>query len=112
VAETASSGEVIAASVSESDSVQPVTADSRKPRGRRGEERVRIPGVFIVDNGVVKFAEVQTGIADDRNIVVTSGVEPGDTVVSGSFQTLRKLSDGEAVSIEESSLDRIRDESK
>jgi hypothetical protein len=36
-------------------------------------------------------------------------VAPGDTVISGSYQTLRKLKAGEAVTVEQSSLDRMNE---
>jgi hypothetical protein len=42
--------------------------------------------------------------------VALTGIVPGDTVISGSFQTLRSLSDGEAVQIEESSLEDMGSE--
>ena len=79
--------------------------------GAKKQKKVKLTGVFIVDNGIAKFLEITTGIADDRNIAAMTGLNPGDTVISGSFQTLRKLTDGEEVEIEEHSkenLDEIR----
>jgi HlyD family secretion protein len=83
--------------------------DDRKPDKARTKKmkKIKKSGVFIVDNGLARFIEIGTGIADDRNIVALTGLTPGDTVVSGSFQTLRKLTDGEEVHIEQYSLDKM-----
>ena len=85
--------------------------NSESPK-RRKSEKVKKSGVFVVNNGIVSFVEVETGIADELNIVALSGVQPGDTVVSGSFQTLRKLSDSDRVRISEQSLEKMREESR
>jgi len=81
----------------------------QKAEGQRGRKNKKIKksGVFVVDDGLAKFLEVTTGIADDRNIVALTGLNPGDTVVSGSFQTLRKLTDGEAVEIDKFSMENM-----
>lgn len=73
------------------------------------KKKVRKTGLFLVRNGSAEFVEITTGIADETNIVALSGVQPGDTVVSGSFKTLRGLSDGDAVRIEDNSLEKMRE---
>jgi HlyD family secretion protein len=70
-------------------------------------KKVKRSGVFVYRGGHAEFIEVETGIADARNVVALSGVAAGDTVISGSFQTLRKLKPDEAVSIEQASLDKL-----
>mgnify|MGYP000026840033 CR=1 FL=1 len=49
--------------------------------------------VFLVENGKAKMVEVQTGIADDTHIEITSGLSGGETVIIGPYravsQTLR-----------------------
>lgn len=81
--------------------VQPASADGAKKKSKK----VRKTGVFVIKDGKVKFQEITTGIADDRNIAILSGVNHGDTVVSGSFQTLRRIADGELVKVENQSTD-------
>ncbi len=88
---------------------------AKEPEAAEGDnqekkEKVKKSGVYVVKNGVAKFVEVETGIADDLNVVALTGVSPGDTVISGSFQTLRKLEDGDEVSIDERSMKKMRDE--
>ncbi len=67
---------------------------------KKKSKKIRQTGVFVIKDGKASFKEITTGIADDRNIAVLTGVVDGDSVVSGSFQTLRRLKDGELVQIE------------
>ncbi len=83
-----------------------VTRDAKEGKGDK-EDKVKLSGVFIVREGLAKFVEVETGIADDRNIVALTGVNVSDTVITGSYQTLRQLKVGDAVSLDEASIERI-----
>ncbi len=57
--------------------------------------------VFLKAGSEAKLVEVTTGIADDANIEIKSGVKPGDEVISGSYSAIsRKLKDGAKVEIE------------
>ncbi|MEZ5360664.1 MAG: efflux RND transporter periplasmic adaptor subunit [Candidatus Zixiibacteriota bacterium] len=71
---------------------------------------VELDGVFVIKEGKAVFKQVMTGIADERNIAVLDGIQPTDTVISGSYQTLRRLAEGEAVSIDENSGKRIAEQ--
>jgi HlyD family secretion protein len=53
--------------------------------------------VFTVQDGKAKKTPVTTGVSSDTYQAVTSGLKQGDTVVSGSYQTLHHLTDGSAV---------------
>jgi HlyD family secretion protein len=55
-----------------------------------------VRGVFVVDDGTARFAEVKTGIIGGLAIELT-GVAEGASVVVGPFQALRELTDGAAV---------------
>lgn len=107
-----SGGGVLAAEVhaSESEPAASVTQDSAAPAtsGKR-PKKLKKSGVFICRNGKAAFVEVRTGIADERNIVALSGIAPADTVISGSFQTLRKLKDGDEVKIDLESLKKMKE---
>lgn len=106
VTEQPDDSELHAAPIEESESDEDDATADKKFRRKKKEKR---NGVFVIKNGIVEFASVTTGIADDRNIAVLEGVNPGDTIVSGSFQTLRKLSDGDEVKIDEFSLETMED---
>src|SRR5690348_7636137 len=59
-----------------------------------------VQGVFVVRNGKATFVPVQTGISGITDIEVTSGLKPGDVIVTGSYQTLRSLHSGASVKID------------
>ena len=61
-------------------------------------------GVFLFDNEseTVTWTVVETGIQDNRNIEIISGIESGATLVSGPYDMVsRKLEDGDKVKGEE-----------
>lgn len=91
-AESGSSGvsEVQAAQNTEKDSLQ--SSDE--------VEREELKGVFVINDGKAQFVQIETGIADQKNIEVTSGLAKGDSVVSGPYRVLRNIKDGDAVKIE------------
>ncbi len=63
-------------------------------------EREELKGVFVIREGAVSFVQIETGIADQKNIEVTSGLVKGDSVISGPYRVLRNVKDGDAVKIE------------
>jgi len=64
-------------------------------------EREELKGVFIIRDGKAFFVEVETGIADQKNIEIVSGLSDGDSVISGPYRVLREVKDGDAVKMEE-----------
>jgi HlyD family secretion protein len=78
--------------------VVPLQAVVVRP-GKDGSERT---GVFVADGRAVRFQPVTTGLIGGLDIEV-SGVAEGTSVVTGPFQALRDLKDGEAVRIRTSS---------
>ena len=63
---------------------------------RRGEGD-EVQGVFVVRAGKAEWVPVETGITGDEYLEVTKGLTGGETVVSGSFQAIRDLEDGNPV---------------
>ncbi len=58
--------------------------------------------VFVVKDGVAKVVAVKTGISDDTNIEILSGLEEGMEVVSGSYKVISQtLLDGSQVKAKE-----------
>jgi len=54
--------------------------------------------VFVEKNGKADLRVVKTGIQDDKNIVITSGLKPGETVITGPYRTVTdELKSGKAV---------------
>ena len=75
---------------------QDPSALSAKERERQKEE---LQGVFVVRNGVAQFRQVETGILGATDVEVVKGLQPGDQIVTGSFQVLRTLKDNTKVKI-------------
>lgn len=46
--------------------------------------------VFIVENGKAKQVEVKTGIQDDKNIAIISGLKAGQQVISAPYSAISK----------------------
>ncbi len=63
-------------------------------------EREEVKGVFVIRDGTARFVQIETGIADQKNIEVTSGIESGDSVISGPYRVLRTVKDSDNVKIE------------
>jgi HlyD family secretion protein len=84
--------------------------ENRVNHEKKKRKKIKKSGVFVVKDGLAEFVDVETGIANDRNIVALSGLLPGDTIISGSFQTLRKLSTGDMVTIDDHSLEKMDDD--
>ena len=61
------------------------------------DELEDVEGVFIVVDGIVTFTPVEVGIAGEEFFEILSGVSVGDTLVSGPYQRIRQLSNGDAV---------------
>ncbi|MBP6824953.1 MAG: efflux RND transporter periplasmic adaptor subunit [Saprospiraceae bacterium] len=58
--------------------------------------------VFVVTGDTVAIREVKTGIQDNDNIQILSGLEEGETVVTGPYSAIaRKLKSGSRITIEE-----------
>ena len=64
-----------------------------------------VEGVFLVENGQVRFAPVEIGITGQEHFEVLSGVSQGDTIVAGPYQQIRNLTNGDRVREEEDGAD-------
>ncbi len=104
-AKTESSGGGIIQQANAAESAD-IKADGAK---KKKSSKIKKSGIFVVRDGKARFVEMTTGIADERNIVALTGIAPGDTVISGSYQTLRKIADGDLVTIEQASIDKMKE---
>ena len=78
--------------------VEPSVAASAAslPEGQRREE---VEGVFVVRDGRAQFQAVKIGIAGERFFEVSGGVNEGDRVITGPFDSVRNMADGDQVSV-------------
>ena len=58
-----------------------------------------VEGVFVVDGDLVRFRPLRVGISGEDHFEVLGGLEPGEIVVSGSFQAIRDLEDGSRIEV-------------
>ena len=56
-----------------------------------------VEGVFVVEDGQVRFAPVEIGITGQEHFEVLTGVNQGDTIVAGPYQQIRELNNGDRV---------------
>ncbi|MGH9451212.1 MAG: efflux RND transporter periplasmic adaptor subunit [Terriglobia bacterium] len=57
-------------------------------------------GVFVIRDRHATFVPVKTGIMGAMNVEVTSGLQPGEEIVTGSYSVLRTLKNGTKVRID------------
>jgi HlyD family secretion protein len=75
------------------------SAEELKP----GQTRKETEGVFVVREGknkTVEFLPIKMGIAGDKYFEVLQGLKPGDQVVTGPYNSVRNIADGDAVKID------------
>lgn len=56
-------------------------------------------GVFVVSDGVALWRPVVLGITGQEHFEVVSGIALGDTVVSGPYQVIQDLGDGDRIRV-------------
>jgi HlyD family secretion protein len=83
-------------------------ADKKKPRPgpiaasaelKPGQTKKETEGVFVIKDGKAAFLPVKTGIAGEKYFEVLSGVKAGDEVITGPFNSVRDLKDGDLVKL-------------
>ena len=63
------------------------------PAGKPVDEE----GVYVVTDGKAVFTPVTTGLAGETHMEITSGLKPGQQIVTGPFRALRDIKDGTKV---------------
>lgn len=74
----------------------PAVAPSLPP----GHTRREIEGVFLIREGLATFVPVQVGIAGERHFEVLEGLSEGDQVITGPFDSVRNMFDGDQVRVQ------------
>ena len=76
----------------------PQPAQSAAPAELKpGEKREEKEGVFLMKDGKATFQIVKTGIAGERYLEVLTGLKEGDQVITGPFDSVRGMYEGDAV---------------
>ncbi|HEV7586521.1 MAG TPA: efflux RND transporter periplasmic adaptor subunit [Longimicrobium sp.] len=73
-------------------------AEASKQEARRNQQ-AEVQGVFVIRDGKAHWVPVDVGITGGEYFEVTRGLTGGETLVSGSFQAVRELEDGDLVKV-------------
>ena len=65
-----------------------------------GQTRKEVEGVFVVREGRAEFVPIKMGIAGDKYFEVLSGVNPSDQVITGPYNSVRGMADGDPVKVD------------
>src|SRR6185503_3887655 len=77
--------------------VEPVAAAAElKP----GQTRKEVEGVFVVRDGRAEFLPIKMGIAGDKYFEVLNGLKNGDQVITGPYNSVRTMADGDLVKVD------------
>ncbi len=100
---------IISVTVREIESTRALQQDTagQDPQTRGVIARATAPlteeGVFLLRDGRAVWHPVQLGITGQEYFEVLSGLAAGDSVISGPYQAIRDLADGDAVTIRSTS---------
>jgi HlyD family secretion protein len=86
-----------------SRSPEPAVSAAELPAGQTRKES---EGVFLLRDGAAVFVPVKTGIAGDKYFEVLDGLKAGEQVVTGPFNSVRNLKDGDEARVEQPKKDR------
>jgi HlyD family secretion protein len=78
------------------DKDKPLNPDPVTVRANKEESQ----GVFLVVGNKVEFRKVETGITGATEIEVLSGLNSGDQIVTGTYQTIRTIKNGAVIKID------------
>jgi HlyD family secretion protein len=67
-----------------------------------GQTRKETEGVFVVREGRADFTPIKLGIAGDKYFELLSGLQNGDQVITGPYNSVRGMADGDAVKVDNS----------
>jgi HlyD family secretion protein len=65
-----------------------------------GQTRKEVEGVFLMRGGRAEFLPIKMGIAGDKYFEVLGGLKPGDQVITGPYNSVRTMADGDLVKVD------------
>ena len=82
-------------------SVEPSVSANATVELLPGQRREEVEGVFLIRDGRAQYIPVKIGIAGERYFEVTDGLKEGDRVITGPFDSVRNMFDGDLVQVTE-----------
>ena len=65
-----------------------------------GQTRKETEGVFVIRDGRAEFLPIKMGIAGDKYFEVRSGLNESDQVITGPYNSVRSMGDGDLVKVD------------
>ncbi|TVP56868.1 MAG: efflux RND transporter periplasmic adaptor subunit [Gemmatimonadales bacterium] len=78
----------------------PIIAVTLRGGDEDDDDEDPVEGVFVVRDGKAVWQPVELGITGQEHFEILAGLEAGDSVVSGPYQRIQLLRDGDAVRVE------------
>ena len=79
---------------------RPAQTPATPPELEPGQTRKETDGVFVIRDGRAEFVPIKIGIAGDRYFEVLSGIKAGDEVITGPYNNVRGMNDGDPVKVQ------------
>ena len=75
-----------------------------------GQTRKETEGVFVIRDGKAEFVPIKIGIAGDKYFEIRGGLAAGDQVITGPYNSVRNMADGDAPTLAEvqTALEELR----
>jgi HlyD family secretion protein len=90
-------GQIVKQPRSESRPSEPAAAP---PELEPGQTRKETEGVFMIRDNRAEFVPIRIGIAGDRYFEVLAGIKAGDEVITGPYNNVRGMADGDQVRVQ------------
>ncbi len=71
------------------------------PELQPGQTRKEVEGVFVRQNNTAEFRPIKLGISGDKYFEVLEGIAPGDEVITGPYNSVRNLADGDEIKVDQ-----------
>ena len=96
------SGQVVKEPIDPKRRRRTTSTDTSQAELKPGQTRKETEGVFIFrdKDKLVEFLPIKMGIAGDKYFEVLSGLKPGDQVVTGPYNSVRNIADGDPVKVD------------
>jgi HlyD family secretion protein len=65
-----------------------------------GQTRKEVEGVFAVRDNRAEFVPIKMGVAGDKYFEVLTGLKAGDQVITGPYNSVRGMADGDLVKVD------------
>jgi HlyD family secretion protein len=82
------------------DKRRPATPTAAIAELKPGQTRKETEGVFVVRDNRVVFSPIKVGIAGEKYFEILSGLKDGDQVVTGPYNSVRGMAEGDLVKID------------